>query len=491
MNLGIKRYGSVMKKYRSSMKISIFDKIIILLTIICFCATLTFSCISYHESQKNYIKAIENNLIEFSENTKIVIDKYIDKNLKILNYIAGFEEIYKMSWEEQYEFLLSKTKNLDFTHYIIMDMLGQGYYTNTGEIKNQSTEQFYEDVIFNDKFITDPFLEVNEKRSIVTLSVSIYDEQNKKIGALCGVVDLNNINKLFEHKVIGKEGYCFLINKEGYYVSHTDMDYVFKRKNIFNDSINNENNNIEFLKNAININEPLIGNIKLNNIVYYTSIYPIENTQWYVISLFPKSEVLKNLNKFVIFQIMIVIFGILLLILIRRLICSIIENRNMACTDSLTNLNNHFSYKLVMKKLERKYNKNITIICLDLNDFKLINDTYGHKIGDEALCIFAGILLDVFKNKEFIARNGGDEFIVISLENNYENIKYKLNEVEILISEYNKHSKYKLGTSYGYSTRIKGDKLPLDKIQEEADIYMYRHKSNKSSKNNTSNKITS
>ncbi|MGL4665252.1 MAG: GGDEF domain-containing protein, partial [Clostridium butyricum] len=200
------------------------------------------------------------------------------------------------------------------------------------------------------------------------------------------------------------------------------------------------------------------------------------NADWYVVYLFPKSEVMKNLNKFISSQIMVVIFGILLMLLIIRLIYTIIENHKMACTDSLTKLNNHFSYKLTMKKLENKYNKNITIIGFDLNGFKLINDTYGHNIGDKALCVFSEILLKVFKNKEFVGRIGGDEFIVISLEDNYENIEIKLKYLEKLISEYNKESEYKLGTSFGYCTRVKGDKSSLEKIQQEADICMYRNK---------------
>ncbi|WP_455794954.1 cache domain-containing protein [Clostridium butyricum] len=322
----------LIKKYGTSIKINIFDKIIILLTVICFCATLTFSFISYYSSLKNNVEYIENNLEEFSENTKLLIEEYVDKNFKILEYIAGFEEIYKMDWQEQYEFLISKTKNLDFNHYIIMDILGQGHYTNTGEIKNQINEEFYRDIIFNEEFLSEPFLQVNENRSITTLSVSIYDEENEKIGALCGVIDLSKINKLFEDKTIGKEGYCFLINREGYYVSHTNMEYVHKRKNIFNDGMINEDNNIEFLKYVTNINKPLLGNVTLNNNVYYTSINPIENADWYVVYLFPKSEVMKNLNKFISSQIMVVIFGILLMLLIIRLIYTIIENHKMACT---------------------------------------------------------------------------------------------------------------------------------------------------------------
>ena|SRR3989338_1159925 len=57
--------------------------------------------------------------------------------------------------------------------------------------------------------------------------------------------------------------------------------------------------------------------------------------------------------------------------------------------------------------------KNVSVIILDLDKFKDINDTYGHLVGDDALRFFAMIINGVLKGQHFVARYGGDEFVVV------------------------------------------------------------------------------
>lgn len=56
----------------------------------------------------------------------------------------------------------------------------------------------------------------------------------------------------------------------------------------------------------------------------------------------------------------------------------------------------------------------LNLLYVDLDYFKHVNDTYGHKVGDDALILTAKVLRECFKN-EFIARIGGDEFLIVQL----------------------------------------------------------------------------
>jgi diguanylate cyclase (GGDEF)-like protein/PAS domain S-box-containing protein len=85
------------------------------------------------------------------------------------------------------------------------------------------------------------------------------------------------------------------------------------------------------------------------------------------------------------------------------------QNIRYANTDFLTGLNNRRSLFDYMNKLGR--NTMISLIMLDLDKFKSVNDTYGHAAGDEALKITAYVLTECFTDG-FIARLGGDEFLV-------------------------------------------------------------------------------
>ena len=55
----------------------------------------------------------------------------------------------------------------------------------------------------------------------------------------------------------------------------------------------------------------------------------------------------------------------------------------------------------------------IGVICVDLNEFKLINDNYGHEAGDKALKTSVAVLRKSLRPNDFIARTGGDEFVIL------------------------------------------------------------------------------
>lgn len=84
--------------------------------------------------------------------------------------------------------------------------------------------------------------------------------------------------------------------------------------------------------------------------------------------------------------------------------------------DPLTKLLNKTAFREMGKKLfalSRRNGTPITALYVDLNDFKEINDTYGHQIGDEVIRMVADILKMSFRTSDIIGRDGGDEFAAI------------------------------------------------------------------------------
>jgi diguanylate cyclase len=85
--------------------------------------------------------------------------------------------------------------------------------------------------------------------------------------------------------------------------------------------------------------------------------------------------------------------------------------------DFLTGLNNvrHFDnvFNEIIKKVRGDGNKRLSLLYLDIDFFKKINDTYGHSEGDIVLKEFGTILKNSYKNEDFIFRNGGEEFSVL------------------------------------------------------------------------------
>lgn len=465
-----------MRRVRVSYKIKVktADKLIIFISFLCFITSLSFSLISFYSSKKNQINLKETDLKQYSNECKNYIDQYFEYNFNILEYLASYPEVYDMDWEKQYTFLLDQKERLNFEHFIVMDLEGKGYYTNRNEIKDQSQEIFFSDVMNNDNFLTEPFIEYYENRAITTLSVSIYND-GEKVGALCGVIDLSEIYKVFEEKIVGNNGYGFLINSSGDYIAHKNKEYIFNSSN-FLDELNQEENDIKLVKESIKSEDIEVIKIVMQDSSYYSIFTPLDSTNWNLVFVIPESEFLFGLNKFAVFQMLALIFAILFIVFAMKIIFKSRENHKLAYTDSLTNINNRASVNNILKKLEYNYKSSITIVCFDLNDFKYVNDTYGHNIGDELLCVFANILNETFGNIGFIARMGGDEFISVLIDKDILEIEYKFKEIDKLISEYNSKSIYKLKTSYGYATRKVGENTLIQSIYEQADNNMYMFK---------------
>jgi len=90
--------------------------------------------------------------------------------------------------------------------------------------------------------------------------------------------------------------------------------------------------------------------------------------------------------------------------------------QNMALTDGLTGLLNHrtFMDKLdeEFKRLDRNEERHFSLLLLDIDFFKKVNDDYGHPVGDVALKTIAGVIREVARGIDFVARYGGEEFAV-------------------------------------------------------------------------------
>lgn len=105
-------------------------------------------------------------------------------------------------------------------------------------------------------------------------------------------------------------------------------------------------------------------------------------------------------------------------ILVERLQRASTELVKLALTDSLTELYNRRAIMSELPRLfalARRENKYVLIGAVDLDGFKVINDTYGHQAGDEFLKAISSRLKDCLRASDIIGRIGGDEFVVLAL----------------------------------------------------------------------------
>ncbi len=90
--------------------------------------------------------------------------------------------------------------------------------------------------------------------------------------------------------------------------------------------------------------------------------------------------------------------------------------RTMAYQDALTGLYNHrYFYEQFAHEIERslRYGEPLTVLLMDMNNFKGINDTYGHMVGDKFLSLVGQVIASQIRSSDIGARYGGDEFVVL------------------------------------------------------------------------------
>ncbi len=127
-----------------------------------------------------------------------------------------------------------------------------------------------------------------------------------------------------------------------------------------------------------------------------------------------------------------------------------------------------------------KINK-LSVVILDLDKFKKINDSYGHLIGDEALKFFSATINKVLKGSYFVARYGGDEFVIVMPDSSdkKESCRVALQIKEALKIERLSTivGRLRLRTSIGVATYPDDSKTPKDLLQmaDQALYYAKRH----------------
>ena len=156
------------------------------------------------------------------------------------------------------------------------------------------------------------------------------------------------------------------------------------------------------------------------------------------------------------------------------------ELREASVTDELTGLLNRRGFLLIAEQEMRVAQRNkhkMVLFFADLNGMKGINDTLGHKVGDEALKATALLLRGVFRSSDVIARLGGDEYVVLATDAVVESGDIFATRLRDLLAEYNsKGGLFKLSISVGTSIYDPASPRPLEVMLAEADAGMYAHK---------------
>jgi len=125
--------------------------------------------------------------------------------------------------------------------------------------------------------------------------------------------------------------------------------------------------------------------------------------------------------------------------------------------------------------------KTFAAIMIDLDEFKSINDSYGHSVGDEALQSAVVILQDSIQSEDIIVRYGGDEFLVLLDQDNLSDLEATVARIEKGMEQFNSSSNcaYKLSFSMGYALFNPHSDMTPAEFLKYIDALLYKNKNEK------------
>lgn len=156
-----------------------------------------------------------------------------------------------------------------------------------------------------------------------------------------------------------------------------------------------------------------------------------------------------------------------------------VQLKEQTLTDGLTSLKNrkYFESELT-ERFQQSQSRGFAVGFIDLDDFKLVNDCFGHEAGDSVLCEFASRLRTVVGRNDITARFGGDEFVVLldGVRSDQELDAFSRDLAATLVEPMRFDGReYHLAASIGYAIRNANYRDPRDMLRD-ADTAMYRAK---------------
>lgn len=394
-------------------------KIVFLITILILILTLSISVINYQVSLETTKTQLKNQALPLSlDNIYTEIQKSIIEPYLISSMMAN--DIFVKDWilhdEDNIEKISNYLKIIKEKYSIFLTFLvsekTKNYYTSKGVIevldKNKKENEWYFSFKNKNK-INEINLDLNKNlgNSLIMFINHKIIKNNELIGMTGVGLKISYINKMLE---MFREKYKL---KVSFYNTHGDivLSEDHNKKNI--DLIKNLfKNNKDFL-----LKQSEMFEYKENGEKIILNNKFIPELNLYLIIEAKVDDFIKDIRHIFYFNLLV---SLIITLIITLIILSILRKYNkklekLADYDSLTSISNRRKFNDTFKHfflLSKRKEEPLSVLFLDLDNFKSINDKYGHKVGDKVLIRCAEVLSNNIRKTDLIARWGGEEFVI-------------------------------------------------------------------------------
>ncbi len=371
----------------------------------------------------------------------------------IVDYLVGIQDKYNYS-----SVFLVSNNSLD-------------YYRYSGFFKTISLEDDHD--VWYYTFIEKDLLyeldvDIDEANATLTIFVNakIFDENENLLGVVGVGLEMNYIQEMISSFETRYNLEAFLINPEGLIQSHSNTDFIESR-NVFDEPIfkAHQTELLDSVQSMIIIEDHSASLI---------SRY-VDELDWYIIVV-KDSNVLFGFirdyfaSSFIALSIVVATVSVLInqLVLTHRK-----KVYELALTDHLTLLKNRRGFDLEFDRLSEHLHEESFIFMADIDNFKAVNDQFGHVYGDVILIRTSSLIKANISKGDILTRWGGDEFAGIIFGNHEETMKV-LQSIQTSINQSELYVEKGVSISIGF-TQYNQDES-MDSLIQKIDKALYRSK---------------
>lgn len=394
---------------------------IILIAIVVVLVLLSVaSFVLYQNNTKNILaEKSKADMKKSTDQSIILTNSLIDNYFSELDTIAIFCGVNSgINDQEIYGLLQQKNHGNTYSQVGVAGLDGF-IYTGSGSKQNVSGQDYFQRALKGERVVSNILADPATGRDIIVLATPI--EHNGVItGAACAQYDVQSFTDLLSSSQFKDAGATMIMQENGKMVSsYAGMENF----DTFYDALEQQmefrgDNTLESFETRVKNGESGLFTYFRNNNERYVYFEPVGINDWTMISLVMAETIDRqttpiNAGAFVLMIFNILLYGVILatiLAIIKRFEKQMESNQR----DPLTHLyNKDIAHTIIERHLKKEGQKQRhACFFLDIDDFKRINDTYGHQTGDDVLFSVAQMLLHCFRESDIIARFGGDEFVV-------------------------------------------------------------------------------
>ena len=325
-----------------------------------------------------------------------------------------------------------------------------------------------------------PYYNQNMDEEIISYVIPIFFD-----GKTIGVVGMDISTKLLyentKNVTVYDSGYAFLMDNVGEFVYHPEM-----KGNTISEEFNIQHTYL-YEKSLLSVKNQSVEAYQWNDADKKMTAQKLRNGMIFTVCV-TEQEIKKPQNETLIDAVLVILLIMAGFVAVTVFLTKAIVR--LIYTDAMTQVRNKTAYNecvdLLSKRIRDKEQLDFLIVVVDINDLKIVNDTYGHEYGDKLIQNGASILKKVW-GSDCTYRTGGDEFVIVCSDMEMKCAKEHISLFEEAIEAYNRQNTCEelyLQMAIGmavYSSET--DKEYMD-VFRRADSAMYEDKKQKKTKCN-------